>query len=105
MHDPPALPFASSETERAAFPVSVSLPPLIVQTFVENSIKYAIDTDRQTHIHIEAGLRSAEEMYIQIRDTGPGFPEETLRMLEQNINPMSSQGEKIGIWNVKRRLE
>jgi two-component system sensor histidine kinase YesM len=84
---------------------SVSLPPLIVQTFVENSIKYAIDTDRQTHIHIEAGLHSAEEMYIRIRDTGPGFPEETLRMLEQNINPMSSQGEKIGIWNVKRRLE
>jgi two-component system sensor histidine kinase YesM len=85
--------------------LSVSLPPLMIQTFVENSIKYAIDTDRQTHIQISAGQSSPEEMYIRIRDTGPGFPEETLRILEQNINPMSSQGEQIGIWNVKRRLE
>ncbi|MGO4537984.1 sensor histidine kinase [Paenibacillus sp. 2TAB19] len=84
---------------------SVSLPPLVIQTFVENAIKYAIDTDRQTHIQILIRESSHDEMSIRVTDTGPGFSEEWLNKLQQNRNPMSDQGEQIGIWNVKRRLE
>ncbi|WP_407270061.1 sensor histidine kinase [Radiobacillus sp. PE A8.2] len=84
---------------------SVSLPPLLIQTFVENSIKYAINTDGQTYIHISVEQLSKGDMFIQVMDNGPGFPEELLRSLKKNMNPMSDQGEQIGLWNVKRRLE
>ncbi|MGO4374132.1 sensor histidine kinase, partial [Paenibacillus sp. MCAF20] len=71
---------------------SVSLPPLVIQTFVENAIKYAIDTDRQTHIQILIRESSHDEMSIRVTDTGPGFSEEWLNKLQQNRNPMSDQG-------------
>ncbi len=95
----------SYEVEVPEEALSIALPPLMIQTFVENSIKYAMDTDRQTHIQITVELSSHEELRIRVRDTGPGFSDELLQRLQQNINLMSAQGEHIGIWNVKRRLE
>ncbi len=99
---PDSLTYETNIQERV---LAVSLPPLVIQTFVENSIKYAIDTDRKTHIQISAWQSSTEEMRIRIKDTGNGFPEPTLRMLQENRIPTSDTGEQIGIWNVKRRLE
>jgi two-component system sensor histidine kinase YesM len=93
------------ETEVPEQFLSVDLPPLMIQTFVENCVKYAIDTDRKTHIRISARLSSSEQLNIRIRDTGDGFSEEILQMLQQNIIPTTADGEQIGIWNVKRRLE
>jgi len=93
------------ETDVQEQVLSVSLPPLVIQTFVENSVKYAIDTDRKTHIQISAWQASPEQVCITIKDTGSGFPEHTLWMLQKNKIPTSDTGEQIGIWNVKRRLE
>ncbi|MDI4645173.1 sensor histidine kinase [Cohnella hashimotonis] len=99
---PESLTYRTDIQERV---LSVSLPPLVIQTFVENSVKYAIDTDRETHIQILAWQSSTEEMCIRIKDTGNGFPEHILQTLQENRIPASDTGEQIGIWNVKRRLE
>ena len=83
------------------------IPPLILQTFAENAVKYAVSMDEP--VRIEVTVRwdpevSGEEIWIQIRDTGKGFPEEVLRQIEGGQNLMNDAGEHIGIWNVKRRL-
>lgn len=83
------------------------VPPLIVQTFVENAIKHAVNLDEPVHIQISISLDESahdEWIHIQINDTGKGFLMEALLQLENDENPISDTGEHVGIWNVKRRL-
>lgn len=83
------------------------IPPLMIQSFAENTIKHAINTDLPTHIDISIrrfGLISDDRLHIQIRDTGQGFSEQVLQQLQQEINLTNEEGEHIGIWNVRRRL-
>lgn len=83
------------------------IPPLIIQSFAENTIKHAINTDEPTHIAIEIERMESmpeERLLIRIRDTGRGFSEEVLQKLHQEVNLMNEDGEHIGIWNVRRRL-
>jgi len=83
------------------------IPPLIIQSFAENTIKHAINTDEPTHIEItivKAEWLPEERLHIRIHDTGCGFAEEVLHKLRQEMNLMNEDGEHIGIWNVRRRL-
>lgn len=83
------------------------IPPLMIQSFAENTIKHAINTDTPTHIDIlieRDGLNTEERLHIRIRDTGPGYKEQVLEKLWQEINLMNEEGEHIGIWNARRRL-
>jgi two-component system sensor histidine kinase YesM len=43
-------------------------------------------------------------MIISIQDTGEGFPEDVLTTLEKDDSLTTSEGERIGLWNVKQRL-
>jgi two-component system sensor histidine kinase YesM len=87
--------------------LSYEIPPLIIQTMVENSIKHAVNLDKpieiRIHVEIDEDVHS-RYMLIRIEDTGPGFPEDVLRKLQADEELLSEQGEQIGIWNVKRRL-
>ena len=50
-----------------------TVPPLSIQTLVENSIKYAVAPDRQGgEIRVQAG-RLNGCLHIDVADTGPGF--------------------------------
>jgi len=83
------------------------VPPLVIQTFVENAIKYAVNLDNPTHIDIEAELDGSviePKVKISIQDTGKGFPEDVLKQLQLEIDTLNELGEHIGIWNVQRRL-
>lgn len=81
------------------------LPPLLIQTFVENTIKHAVDLDRCTHLDVSVSPETDEESYsISIRDNGKGFEEQLLRMLNSDAEISGNSGEQIGIWNVRRRL-
>ncbi|GLX71410.1 sensor histidine kinase [Paenibacillus glycanilyticus] len=83
------------------------IPPLIIQSFAENTIKHAVNTDDPTHIDISlwtTGQPEAAKLHIRIRDTGSGFSEEILSMLNEGMNLTNEGGEHIGIWNVRRRL-
>lgn len=83
------------------------IPPLMIQSFAENTIKHAINTDEATHIDItirRIDMLPDDRLHIQIRDTGQGFSEEVLQQLQQEINLTNKEGEHIGIWNVRRRL-
>ncbi|MGO4495203.1 sensor histidine kinase [Paenibacillus sp. 2RAB27] len=83
------------------------IPPLVVQTFVENAIKHAVTMDEPVLLTIDMELDDAAvtpTLKITIQDTGPGFPEEVLVGIRSGAQMTNTQGEHIGIWNVQQRL-
>lgn len=86
----------------------VRIPPLVLQTFVENAVKYAVSRISQVHIALSVRwerARSEDRMTIQITDTGPGFPPEILECLQNGTPLDQSAGNHIGIMNTLKRLE
>lgn len=89
----------SSEIEDAM------IPPFIIQSFVENSIKYAVNFEQHNVLSIHGKLNEIEdELYVQIeiRDNGTGYGQEILEMMNESIS--SKDGHQVGIRNVKARL-
>ncbi|MNO19381.1 putative sensor-like histidine kinase [compost metagenome] len=84
------------------------IPPLVLQTFIENSVKYAISRDPEVQIRLTVNRReTAEEQVteIQISDSGPGFAPGVLEKLVRGQPLDQSKGTHIGIMNTLKRLE
>ncbi|KWX86660.1 hypothetical protein AMQ83_17665 [Paenibacillus riograndensis] len=84
------------------------VPPLLIQTFLENSIKHSVTLEEPVHLSVQLDLREdGLEPYIEIiiRDTGKGFSEEVLSVINSGNRVVDEQGEHIGIWNVRKRLK
>lgn len=84
------------------------VPPLVVQTFVENSVKYAMRLTETAKLRIE--VQSFEVDYdpyarITISDTGPGYPQQVIDNMESTRMPTDDTNTHIGIANVRRRLD
>ena len=96
------------ETSAPEFLLSARIPPLVIQTFVENSIKHAVSSEGPVAIAVRVDLddnREAPMIVIEVRDWGSGFTEEVLREIRAGNRIVDAQGgEHIGIWNVRRRL-
>ncbi|CAM4192170.1 sensor histidine kinase [Lederbergia lenta] len=85
----------------------VKVPPLIIQSLVENTIKYGLNLDDSIKIMIKVWQREPEDDYIiiQISDTGEGFSDEVLSLLNKDKSYITEDGDRVGIWNIRRRLE
>ncbi|GGH35156.1 sensor histidine kinase [Paenibacillus segetis] len=84
------------------------VPPLIIHTFVENTIKHAVTLDQPIHLTIRADITANNNkpyLKLCIEDTGNGFPTDVLLAIRKNKSLVNEQGEHIGIWNVQRRLK
>lgn len=78
------------------------IPPLVIQTFIENSIKYNVMVVQ--NLQIALTIEEEEEwLYIEIRDNGVGFAQEILDKLSRDED-IEREGKHIGITNVKNRL-
>ena len=78
------------------------VPPLMIQIFVENSIKYTLDMEKCIEIKIRVFKISKERMVVEIEDNGHGFP---ITFLEgEEIRHSEDSRFHIGIHNVKERL-
>ncbi|MFD0698448.1 sensor histidine kinase [Paenibacillus sp. GCM10027628] len=87
--------------------LDVPIPPLVIQSFVENSIKHAVTLDEPLTIVVQIEFLIEDHgsrMKISIRDTGPGFNKEVLEKLQAGRSVENERGEHTGIWNVERRL-
>jgi two-component system sensor histidine kinase YesM len=103
--------FPEHLTYRVSVPDSLlifPIPPLSIQTFVENSIKYSVNNDTTACVTVEishecsgAGVAG---MIIIIKDTGDGFDLADLERFNRSESIEDNNGEHIGIWNVRRRL-
>ena len=78
------------------------IPPLLLQTFVENSIKHNVMVARGLTILVRV-FRDGKELVAEITDNGVSFPEETLKKLERD-EEIEENGGHIGICNIKNRL-
>lgn len=94
--------------ESPNFLSNIPVPPLVIQTFVENSVKHCVTLEEPVHLSIYIDLKeTGREPYIEIvlRDTGKGFSEDVLSDIHSGNRIIDEQGEHIGIWNVSKRLE
>lgn len=85
----------------------VMVPPLILQTFVENTVKYQAAADRFTEIYIIAQwCKDMEEhrIRIEIWDNGEGFKKQILCLLKEDKKIYDERGEHYGIRNIVTRL-
>ena len=80
------------------------VPPLLLQTFVENCIKYGIDMEQQMNTISIRVTKKASMAEILIRDCGPGFPLEVLDSIHQVRTIVRDGRECVGIHNVFARL-
>lgn len=86
---------------------TVQVPQLIIQTFLENTVKHAVTLDDPVRVEIKAeAIHDAGRPWVKIsiRDNGRGFPEEVLEKISQGERIVDEQGEHIGIWNARRRI-
>lgn len=80
---------------------NIAIPPLLLHTFIENSIKYG---GRDDSLSIKVDIRIKDRyLHINIQDSGIGFPPDLLEAFRQK-EIISKSGHKIGIMNVQLRL-
>lgn len=88
--------------------LNVEVPILFIQTFVENSIKYGMETE-QADLKIQVRIRCRKMEYgdcldVTISDNGPGYPEDVL--LELNQGGISQEQKfGIGVINLQHRMK
>jgi len=78
------------------------IPPIIIQTFVENSIKHNITVKAEVIIHVNI-KKADQHLIIDITDNGEGINEELLAKLKAG-DDISENGKHIGIINVQKRI-
>lgn len=82
--------------------------PLMIQTFVENSVKYAMDPEREDNkisVRIMHMPESKEKFSVCIEDDGEGFTTDLLKLLNQDTEVPLNGLSGVGIANVKCRLK
>lgn len=88
---------------------SLFVPPLLVQPFVENAIKHGfIDNLKPFQVEItvssEVGDDGVPYVSIQISDSGRGFSNPQLELLNGGLYEKEPTDRQLGVWNVRRRL-
>lgn len=82
------------------------IPPLLIQNFAENSIKYALRMGQKIKIYVLVENVQGNKMRIRIADTGDGMPQEALDAIIRFQHEKKYQKELgIGIQNAIERLE
>ena len=96
----------SYQMEIDPFIETVPVPPLLIQNFIENSLKYSISPNKKAEIVLrinyeEKNLQSY--IYISIHDNGSGYPEELLEPLNnQEIEALTNS---VGLRNSIERIK
>lgn len=89
-------------TDIHADPEKEYIPPLIVQTFVENSIKHNIMVVPELHIHLMVETKG-NMLHIVVSDNGVGISPEIVQKL-RNGEDIEENSQHIGMVNAFRRL-
>ena len=85
--------------------LSAQIPPLLLITFIENSIKHAEPASGEAlRIGLTCEKTEDERLSINITDNGQGFPAETLKKIYSG-EQLEDNGDHIGITNCIRRMK
>ena len=83
------------------------IPPLLIQTFVENSIKHSVDVEKDFWVWVEVKEeKRKEERYVkvEIRDLAGGMKTKLCAQMNQGIFDESDECYHIGIRNAVKRM-
>ena len=90
------------------------IPPLLLQTFIENSVKYTMDTEENRLVSLEVRsehsgsheISAGEKEWISviISDNGEGYSEEVLNAFHKKAPFYDDEKRGIGIYNAMERL-
>ncbi len=80
------------------------VPPLLLQTFVENTVKHEVVPGRETLVHLRIRRGASGTLRVQAWDTGDGYSVDTLDRLKVPDAKAGESGEGIGLSNLKLRL-
>ena len=86
---------------------SCEIPILCVQTFVENSVKYAVNKGRVLSVSITAGRIEGDGKWytrIHITDNGEGYRPEQLEQLNRPVTEFQYHSMQVGVDNIKYRI-
>lgn len=86
--------------------LQVPVPPLLIQTFVENAVKHETNPDRALEVSVEVKWLEQEnsrDVNIIVRDNGSGFPEKLLEEINQPDGSVYAE-HHVGLNNIKKRL-
>lgn len=89
-------------TDIHADPETEYIPPLMIQTFVENSIKHNIMIVPKLHIHLTVETND-DMLHIVVQDNGVGISPEIVQKL-RNGEDIEENSQHIGMVNAFRRL-
>lgn len=82
------------------------IPPLVIQTFVENSVKYNIDMEENLFITVEVKrIKEGKTIEICVSDNGCGIEEKTRELFNQGKFETDDNTRHIGIRNTVARLK
>lgn len=87
--------------------LDVMVPPLIIQTFIENTVKYQVVAGEITEIFIKVNsciYKDTPFISIEVWDSGEGYPDHILDYLKNKKRIFDEKGEHFGIYNVRQRL-
>jgi two-component system, sensor histidine kinase YesM len=83
---------------------NLSVPKLILQPIVENSIIYGLE-DERLELNIQVNVYSQEnQLIIEITDNGPGIPEAVLKDIFTETSDRN-RFSKVGLNNVNQRIK
>ncbi len=85
----------------------IQVPPLLIQTFLENSIKYNVQTSKLLcfNIHIERTvLDERDVLKIRLSDNGVGYEQDMLDKLNCEESDLY-EDYHVGITNLKKRIQ
>ncbi len=90
--------------------LNAQIPPLLIENFVENAIKYALEPREAIEIVVsvrkDQNRNERDVLHIAITDTGSGIMPEVLEKLKAREPYIDESGKKhIGIYNCLRRIE
>lgn len=90
--------------------LSAQIPPLLIENFVENAVKYALNPKEAIEIvvSVRKDINSCEKdaLHIAITDTGSGIKGQVLEKLKAHEPYIDESGHShIGIYNCLRRIE
>lgn len=80
------------------------IPTMLIQNFVENSIKYALNMETVVDIMVLV-KKIDDKLSISIIDTGNGMEEEILKKVRTDEAFEDYRGTHIGVWNCRKRLQ
>lgn len=83
------------------------IPPLILMTFIENTIKHCMSLTITLKITLttkKLQKYGRDYLHIVLKDSGPGFTDEVLTVLNNSQSLVSEDGTRIGITNAIERL-